>query len=329
MNPAAAGLTELAVVNWSIQGGNILVAELRGLDGTELPNWDAGAHIDIQATDRMGHEVVRQYSLCSRYGERNWRIAVLGDAHGSGASLNLQNNIKAGQTLQARGPRNLFALSSDDHPVVLVAGGIGITPILAMAETLSAQNRKFRLHYHARSHERAAFVEELKSSSYASNVIFSFDDENSSGIAQIFSDADAHAWLYTCGPAGFMNAVMGAAKAAGVQDTKMRKELFGGSTAPISGGSLPMDQAFTIKIQTTGAMVEVPVGQTAVQALSAAGIEVLVSCEQGHCGSCLTPVLEGTPDHRDQFMLPEEHEKNDAFTPCCSRSLTPCLVLDL
>jgi len=273
--------------------------------------------------------VVRQYSLCSRHGEKHWRIAVLGDAHGSGASLNLQNDIKAGQTLQARGPRNLFALPSDDHPVVLVAGGIGITPILAMAETLSAQKRKFRLHYHARSHERAAFVEELKSSSYASNVTFSFDDENSSGIAQIFSDADAHAWLYTCGPAGFMNAVMGAAKAAGVQDTKMRKELFGGSTEPISGGSVTMDQAFTIKIQSTGAMVEVPVGQTAVQALAAAGIEVLVSCEQGHCGSCLTPVLEGTPDHRDQFMLPEEHEKNDAFTPCCSRSLTRCLVLDL
>ena len=329
MNPAAAGFTELAVVNWSIQGANVLVAELRSLDGTELPDWEAGAHIDIQATDRMGHEVVRQYSLCSRHGEKHWRIAVLGDAHGSGASLNLQNDIKAGQTLQARGPRNLFALPSDDHPVVLVAGGIGITPILAMAETLSAQKRKFRLHYHARSHERAAFVEELKSSSYASNVTFSFDDENSSGIAQIFSDADAHAWLYTCGPAGFMNAVMGAAKAAGVQDTKMRKELFGGSTEPISGGSVTMDQAFTIKIQSTGAMVEVPVGQMAVQALAAAGIEVLVSCEQGHCGSCLTPVLEGTPDHRDQFMLPEEHEKNYAFTPCCSRSLTPCLVLGL
>lgn len=329
MNAAAAGFTELAVVNWSIQGANVLVAELSSLDGTELPDWEAGAHIDIQATDRMGHEVVRQYSLCSRHGEKNWRIAVLGDPHGSGASLNLQNDIKVGQTLQARGPRNLFALPSDDHLVVLVAGGIGITPILAMAETLSAQKRKFRLHYHARSHASAAFVEELKSSRYASDVTFSFDDENSSGIAQIFSDADAHAWLYTCGPAGFMNAVIGAAKAAGVQDTKIRKELFGGSTAPISGGSVPMDQAFTIKIQSTGAMVEVPVGQTAVQALSAAGIEVLVSCEQGHCGSCLTPVLEGKPDHRDQFMLPEEHERNDAFTPCCSRSLTRCLVLDL
>ncbi|WP_295523870.1 PDR/VanB family oxidoreductase [Limnohabitans sp. Rim8] len=329
MNPASAGFTELAVVNWSIQGANVLVAELSRLDGTELPKWEAGAHIDIKAIDRKGHGVVRQYSLCSRHGESNWRIAVLGDPHGSGASLNLQNDIKAGQTLKARGPRNFFALQSDDHPVVLVAGGIGITPILAMAETLSSQKRKFRLHYHARSHERAAFVDELKSSSYAGNVTFSFDDENSSGIAEIFSDADAHAWLYTCGPAGFMNAVMGAAKAAGVQDTKIRKELFGGSTESISGGSVPMDQAFTIKIQSTGAMVEVPVGLTAVQALSAAGIEVLVSCEQGHCGSCLTSVLEGTPDHRDQFMLPEEHEKNDAFTPCCSRSLTPCLVLDL
>jgi vanillate O-demethylase ferredoxin subunit len=329
MNPASASFTELTVVNWSIQGANVLVAELSRLDGAELPDWEAGAHIDIRATDRSGHEVVRQYSLCSRHGEKNWRIAVLGDPNGSGASLNLQDAIKAGQTLQARGPRNLFALPSDDRPVVLVAGGIGITPILAMAETLSSQKRKFRLHYHARSHEHAAFVEELKSSSYANNVIFSFDDQGSGGVERIFSNADAHAWLYTCGPAGFMDAVIGAAKQAGLDEAKIRKELFGGSSPPISGGSSPMDQAFTIKIQSTGALVEVPVGQTAVHALSAAGIDVLVSCEQGHCGSCLTSVLEGIPDHRDQFMLPEEHERNDAFTPCCSRSLTPCLVLDL
>lgn len=329
MNPASASLTELAVVNWSIQGANVLVAELSRLDGEELPGWEAGSHIDIQATDRTGHEVFRQYSLCGRHGEKNWRIAVLGDEQGSGASLSIHEKIKAGQTLQVRGPRNLFGLQSDEHPVVLVAGGIGITPILAMAETLSAQNRKFRLHYHARSHASAAFVEELKASRYADSVIFSFDDEGSGGVDRIFSSSDAQAWLYTCGPAGFMNAVIGAAKLAGMHEAKIRKELFGGSSQPVSGGSVLMDQVFTIKIQSTGAMVEVPVGQTAVQALSAAGIEVLVSCEQGHCGSCLTAVLEGTPDHRDQFMLPEEHEKNDAFTPCCSRSLTPCLVLDL
>jgi vanillate O-demethylase ferredoxin subunit len=329
MNPSSASLTELAVVNWSIQGANVLVAELSSLDGTALPDWEAGSHIDIQATDRTGHEVVRQYSLCGRHGERYWRIAVLGDAQGSGASLNIHEKIKAGQTLQVRGPRNLFGLQSDDRPVVLVAGGIGITPILAMAETLSAQKRNFRLHYHARSRDSAAFVEELKASRYADNVIFSFDDEGSGGVDRIFSSSDAQAWLYTCGPAGFMNAVIGAAKLAGMHEAKIRKELFGGSSQPVSGGSVLMDQVFTIKIQSTGAMVEVPVGQTAVQALSAAGIEVLVSCEQGHCGSCLTAVLEGIPDHRDQFMLPEEHEKNDAFTPCCSRSLTPCLVLDL
>ena len=329
MNPSSASFTELAVVNWSIQGANVLVAELSSLDGSALPDWEAGSHIDIQATDRTGHEVVRQYSLCGRHGEKNWRIAVLGDAQGSGASLNIHEKIKAGQTLQVRGPRNLFGLQSDEHPVVLVAGGIGITPILAMAETLSAQKRNFRLHYHARSHDSAAFVEELKASSYARSVTFSFDDEVTGSVDHIFSNADAQAWLYTCGPAGFMNAVIAAAKQVGLQEANIRKELFGGSSQPVSGGSVLMDQVFSIKIQSTGAMVQVPVGQTAVQALSAAGIEVLVSCEQGHCGSCLTSVLEGIPDHRDQFMLPEEHEKNDAFTPCCSRSLTPCLVLDL
>jgi ferredoxin-NADP reductase len=279
MNPASASFTELAVVNWSIQGANVLVAELSSLDGTELPDWEAGAHIDIKATDRLGREVVRQYSLCGRQGEKLWRIAVLCDAQGRGASLRICEKIKAGQTLQVRGPRNLFGLQSDEHPVVLVAGGIGITPILAMAETLNAQKREFRLHYHARSHDSAAFVEELKSSSYASNVFFSFDDEGMGAVDRIFSKADAHAWLYTCGPAGFMDAVMETAKSAGLQNTKMRKELFGGSLEPISGGAVPMDQAFTIKIQSTGATVEVPVGQTAVQALSAAGIEVLVSCE--------------------------------------------------
>ncbi len=329
MNPASANFTVLTVLNWSIQGSNVLVAELASRDGSDLPSWEAGAHIDIKTTDRMGHEVLRQYSLCGHHGQKNWRIAVLGERHGRGASLNLLEKIKTGQTLEVRGPRNLFGLPSDEHPLVLVAGGIGITPILAMAETLSAQKRKFRLHYHARTRESAVFAQELKSSRYAASVIFSFDDENPDGLGRIFSPTDADAWLYTCGPEGFMDAVINAAKAVGVPDSKVRKELFGASAQAVTGGAVRMDQVFTIKIQSTGAMVEVPVGQTAVQALSASGIDVLVSCEQGHCGSCLTSVLEGIPDHRDQFMLPEEHEKNDAFTPCCSRSLTPCLVLDL
>lgn len=329
MNAASANFTELAVKNWSIEGANVLIAELAPLDGSDLPSWEAGAHIDIKARDRLGKDVVRQYSLCSRHGEKNWRVAILGDVNGTGASLHLHEKIKNGQNLEVRGPRNLFGLQSDSAPIVLVAGGIGITPILAMAETLSAQGRNFRLHYHARSRESAAFVNELKSSKYAESVFFSFDDESGISVDSIFTSADANASLYTCGPAGFMNAVIKAAKDVGVQDAKIRKELFGGSLEPVAEGSALMDRVFTIKIQSTGALVEVPVGKTAVQALSAAGVEVLVSCEQGHCGSCLTPVLEGIPDHRDQYMLPEEHEKNDAFTPCCSRSLTPCLVLDL
>lgn len=329
MNEASAKFTELTVVNCSIEGANVMIAELARPDGADLPSWEAGAHIDIKASDRHGMDAVRQYSLCTRHGEKNWRVAILGDVNGTGASLNLHEKIKNGHNLEVRGPRNLFGLQSNCDPIVLVAGGIGITPILAMAETLSAQNRNFRLYYHARSRGSAAFVDELKSSKYAASVMFSFDDENAVSVNSIFTSADAKASLYTCGPAGFMNAVIEAAKGVGVQDAKIRKELFGGAYETVAEGSDRMDRVFTIKIQSTGALVEVPVGQTAVQALSAAGVDVLVSCEQGHCGSCLTRVLEGTPDHRDQFMLPEEHEKNDAFTPCCSRSLTPCLVLDL
>ena len=329
MNEASEKFILLAVVKWSIEGANVLIAELARSDGSDLPNWAAGAHIGIKTSDRHGKDLIRQYSLCSRYGEKNWRIAISGNANGTGASLNLHEKIKNGQNLEVRGPRNQFGLQQDLDPVILVAGGIGITPILAMAETLCSENRNFRLHYHARSLESAAFVDELKSSKYAASVIFSFDDQSPASVDSIFTSADAKASLYTCGPAGFMDAVIKAAKQAGVQDAKIRKELFGGAFEPVAEGSDLMDRLFIIKIQSTGALVEVPVGQTAIQALSAAGVDVLVSCEQGHCGSCLTRVLEGTPDHRDQFLLPEEHEKNDAFTPCCSRSLTPCLVLDL
>ena len=144
-----------------------------------------------------------------------------------------------------------------------------------------------------------------------------------------FSNVDVNSWLYSCGPAGFKNVVIGAAKQAGLMDAKMRKEIFGGSMEPVSRETVRMDPTFVIKIRSTGAMLEVPIRQTAVQVLAASGIGVLVSCEQRHCGSCLMPVLKGIPYHRAYFMLPEKLERNDVFTPCCSRSLTPCLPLSL
>jgi vanillate O-demethylase ferredoxin subunit len=214
--------------------------------------------------------------------------------------------------------------------VVLVAGGIGITPLMTMAEALYREGRQFRLCYHVRSRVSAVFIDELMTTEYADRIHLSVDDEGAKPIDSLFTTEDADGWVYTCGPAGFMNAVMTSAKACGVPSELIRRELFAvDQTVSDLSKAVGGDSAFIVKLNSSGREIEVPAGETVVHALARAGVDVVVSCEQGHCGSCLTRVMEGLPDHRDQFMLPEEHERNDAFTPCCSRSLTSCLVLDL
>ena len=320
----------LDVVAVESVGRGVIAIELSQSDRTALEVWSPGAHIDVETQDDSGRPVTRQYSLCGQPDARTWRVAILADDGGRGGSRWLHQQVRPGARLQVRGPRNHFQLEADERPVVLVAGGIGITPLMTMAQALHLEGRRFRLCYHVRSRASAAFLHELMASPFAAQLELSIDDEGARPITSLFSGADADGWVYTCGPAGFMNAVIDAAKACGVPAGRIRRELFAAdettsAPAPAAGG----DRAFTVKLKSSGREIEVPAGETVVHALARAGVDVVVSCEQGHCGSCLTRVLEGLPDHRDQFMLPEEHERNDAFTPCCSRSLSPCLVLDL
>ncbi|RYX92926.1 MAG: oxidoreductase [Comamonadaceae bacterium] len=301
-----------------------------GIGETPLEDWTPGAHIDVQTQDDSGRPVTRQYSLCGQQGARTWRFAVLADDSGRGGSRWLHQHVRPGARLQVRGPRNHFQLEADQRPVVLVAGGIGITPLMTMAEALYREGRRFRLCYHVRSRASAAFLDELMASAYADQVQLSVDDEGARPLDTLFTPDDAQGWVYTCGPAGFMNGVIAAATACGVPAARVRRELFAAdetadAPAPAAGG----DRSFVVKLHSSGREITVPAGETVVHALARAGVDVVVSCEQGHCGSCLTRVLQGLPDHRDQFMLPEEHARNDAFTPCCSRSLSSCLVLDL
>lgn len=320
----------LMVVSAGISGRNTLVLELATPDGTALPTWAPGAHIDIETRDDTGRVVMRQYSLCGDPLASTWRVGILMDENGRGGSRWLHQSAKPGVQLSVRGPRNHFRLVDDQRPVVLVAGGIGITPLMAMAQAMSRARRPFRLSYHVRSRAAAAFIDELSAVSYASSVAVYVDDEGAKPLDQLFTEKDGDAWVYTCGPSGFMHAVAAAATARGVPSERIRRELFGADeTVEKEASAAKTDGAFIVKLQSSGQAIEVAADETVVHALARAGVNVVVSCEQGHCGSCLTRVLEGMPDHRDQFMLPEEHERNDAFTPCCSRSLSPCLVLDL
>ncbi len=306
----------------------IVVLELAAADGGALPGWTAGAHIDVQSQDTTGRDVLRQYSLCGEREAAEWRIAVLDAPGGRGGARWLHGATAEGTRLRVSAPRNNFRLHEGDAPAILVAGGIGITPILAMARELFARGTDFTLHYYARDEDNAGFLETLQSAPWAARAVVSFDSmplDQRQPIAAIFRGAAPDARLYVCGPNGFMNAVMQEAQAHGVDAHRIHRELFS-VDEPIA---VEGDQPFEMVVRSTGQVVHVDRGTTAVAALAQAGIDIVVSCEQGLCGSCLTRIVEGMPDHRDQFMLPEEHARNDCFTPCCSRALGPRLVLDL
>lgn len=298
--------------------------ELVSADGTALPGFAAGAHIDVHVPGGY----IRQYSLCNDAVETHrYRIAVLKEQASRGGSAAMVDSVVQGDTLQIGAPRLLFPLQTGAPSSLLFAGGIGITPILSMAAHLASTDRHFALHYCARSVSRMAFREQILASGFASRAQLHADD----GVAAQRLDVDAvlgaaaeGAHLYVCGPSGFMEHIIGAARKAGWPETRIHREYF---SAP--EGNSDDNEVFDIKIASTGQVLTVPAGATAVDVLTGAGFEIPVSCEQGVCGTCLCKVLEGEPDHRDMFLTDAEHAKNDQFTPCCSRSKSRTLVLDL
>lgn len=297
--------------------------ELGRADGGPLPAFSAGSHIDVQVPGGL----VRQYSLCNAEGEgHRYRIAVLRDPVTRGGSAGMHDRVQQGDQLTISEPRNHFPLVHAPR-TVLLAGGIGITPLLSMAQRLAAVDADFTLHYCTRSAARTAFRDEIAASRFAGRVQFHFDDGPDSQklqLASAFGSPQDGTHVYVCGPTGFIDAVVGAARAAGFAPEQVHLEYFGAGAQDTSG-----DRAFDVKIASTGQLVRVEATQTVVQALAAHGVEILTSCEQGVCGTCITRVLDGECDHRDLYFTDEEKAKHDQFTPCCSRARSAVLVLDL
>lgn len=314
---------DVRVARKTSEADGICSYELVRLDGAPLPPFEAGAHIDVH----LGDKLVRQYSLCNPPGETHrYLIGVLRDAASRGGSQAMHDHIETGSVLSISAPKNHFPLVEAQRSL-LFAGGIGITPILAMAETLAARGAGFEMHYSARSPERAAFKERLAASHLARQVHFHYDSGDAAqklDLDALLARPDAGTHLYVCGPQGFIEHVLGAARALGWPAGRLHVEYFGAAAVATSG-----DQAFEVKLASDGRIVTVPAGVTVLKALEAEGIEIPYSCEEGVCGTCLTRVLEGVPEHRDMYLTEEEQAANDQFTPCCSRAKTPLLVLDL
>lgn len=297
---------------------------LESADGEALPTYAPGAHIDVH----LPGGPVRPYSLCNGAEDAGrYRIAVLKAPASRGGSVAM-HLLAAGQVLTIGEPRNHFPLLPGARHSVLLAGGIGITPILAMAEGLWAADASFSLHYCTRSAERTAFAGRIRRSPFAGQVAFHHDD----GIGAPQLDAreaigppaeGSH--LYVCGPTGFMDMVLATARDLGWPEAALHREYFAAAPTMPAGET----GAFEVQLATSGRVIRVAADQSVVAALAAADVKVPVSCEQGVCGACVTTVLEGTPDHRDLYLTDDEHARGDRFTPCCSRSLSPRLVLDL
>lgn len=293
--------------------------------GVTLPTFSPGAHIDVQ----LASGPVRQYSLCGDPADRRtWRIGVLREADSRGGSAGLHERAVPGTVLRVSAPRNLFALGEAPHSL-LFAGGIGITPILAMARALQRDGRSFELHYAARAAARMAFREEIAGGPLGPQARFYFSEDAASerlDVADVLARAPAGTHLYVCGPVGFMDHVLATARAAGWAEARLHREYF---AAPVAATPEAGDAAFSVRLVKSGATLAVPAEARVLDVLLAHGIDVPFSCEAGVCGSCMTRVLAGEPDHRDSFLTAKERAANDRFTPCCSRARTPLLVLDL
>lgn len=314
-------LLKVSVHKRQLQGDGVVVLDLIPVGGSDLPAFEAGAHVDIH----VAPGVVRQYSLCSNPAERGvYRLGVLKDPSSRGGSIKVHELLEGAQ-VEISAPRNLFPLAEKADRSILIGGGIGITPMIAMAYSLQAQGAAFELHYCGRSRSKSAFLEELKSAPFADRVFTHFDDEPEEqklNLNAVLGQGETGVHVYTCGPSGFMDWVIGTALELGYSDEQVHREYFQ-VDVDSSGAS------FEVVAAKSGKTVTVAEGQTILEALGTVGIKIEVSCEQGVCGTCMCEVLEGEPDHRDVYLTDEEKDANDQILVCCSRAKSPKLVLDI
>lgn len=299
---------------------HILSLELISGNHMPLPAFQAGAHIDVHLADGL----IRQYSLANCSSEQHrYIIGVLKDPCSRGGSQYIHEQLKVGQRLTIGEPRNLFALNPQLGHAILCAGGIGITPILAMAKELKQQNKSFQLFYFVKTRTSLAFLEDLTELGHLVHIHIDDEPNTHCALDNVLNHHSTHQHLYVCGPNGFMDFVIQTAQKNTLLDSHIHQEHFNSSTRETHH-----DHSFNIQILKTGQIIHVAQDQTAAKALEAAGVHIPVSCEQGICGTCLVNVVSGEIDHRDVYLTEEEQAENKQFTPCCSRAKSTTLVID-
>lgn len=306
----------------TLEAAGVLSFELRPLAGAALPAFSAGSHIDVH----LPGGVIRSYSLLNAQEERHrYVIAVQREEQGRGGSRAM-HELRVGQPVAISGPRNNFGLAESASHSVLVAGGIGITPLWSMVQRLQALGRSWELYYCVRTRAQAALLEQIEALPPAARgrVHLNFDHEPGGrmlDLAQLESMHPAGTHFYCCGPAAMLEAFQRATARRPREFVHL--EYFAGANEAATAGG------FTIQLARQGRSLPVPEGRTILQTLLDAGIDVPYSCMDGICGSCEVRVIAGEPEHRDLVLSPEQQAGNKTMMICCSGSRSKTLVLDL
>lgn len=302
-------------------------------DGAPLPAFDAGAHIGVhlplgERTQRRAYSLVNAaasvVSDASATPSDHYEIAVLLEPASSGGSR-WMHALQPGDEFDIDAPRNDFPLAQGARRHLLIAGGIGITPILAMARTLGAAGEPYALHYAARDAISMAYHDDVGALSDATRWFDGGDPRHGMPLAQTIGAHEAGAHLYVCGPAGLVTATLAAARALGWPGDALHSELFAaGQPASDNADEAP----FEVRLAAADRVLLVPPGTSILDVMIEAGLDPLYDCKRGDCGVCTTQLIDGEPDHRDICLTDDDHARG-AFCPCVSRAKSARLVLDL
>lgn len=314
---------EVRVKSVTYEAERVKSYEFRPIAGGDLPPFKAGSHINLHLAPGLS----RSYSLVNSEHERHrYVVAVALDANSSGGSEHVHERLHAGDRIEITAPKNNFALNEDAAHTVLIAGGIGVTPIWCMAQRLMALGRSWQMFYSARTREQAGLLDTIEAldSAHAASVVLNFDHAPGGkplDLAAIINNAPAGTHFYCCGPTGMIEAFERAAESRPRECVHV--EYFSAKDAPDTSGG------FTVVLKKSKKSILVPPGKTILDVVLDAGVDVPYSCMEGVCGTCEVAVCEGTPDHRDLVLSDNEKAGNKIMMICCSGSLTERLVLDL
>ena len=289
---------------------DVLGVRLADPRGRPLPAWSAGAHVEISSG---GHE--RPYSLCGPVEDNAWSVAILREREGRGGSTHMHEALRPGMAVRVRGPRRRFALSEEAGRHVLVAGGIGITPILAMADRLRARGADYALHYAGRSRAAMAFLARIERDHGDRLALHPGDEGRRVDLAALVAAWTPGTQIYACGPTRMIEAIE--ALARGLPEGALRVEHFAAEGALLDP---ERETGFDVDLVDSGTSLHVPPDRTLLDVLRGSGVDVASDCEEGLCGSCEVALVEGAVDHRDRVLSVAERARGGRMMACCSRA---------